>query len=783
MNWLLVINDFKRNKAINIALLLFMIFSATLAVTSVILGIQTFTSISELYKVAQPPHFLQMHKGELNEGEILRFMESYSSLSHGQIQAMININGEDITIIGDDAYDLSDVMLDISLVKQNDSRDLLLDSKHNKLILNSGEIGMPVLLKNIYDMKIGDKVVLKNDPLSRDFIIKEFILDSQMNSPMTSSTRILLSDGDFNELSANTGEHEYLIEAYFIDKNESSNFQTAYESSNLPKNGPTITYAIIFLLSALTDIAMMFVFILVSILLIIISFICVRFTISGALEEEIKEIGTMKAIGINFKDIRNIYLNKYKILASSGVILGYILSLLLSGIFTDHLSATFGDMTLSPLTLTLSLLVAFLVYLVIILYCKKVLKKIKKLTVVDALVSSDGFEKNKKGIKDGLYKFSKLPVNFLIGSREVFYNCKNYFIIFAVVLISLMMILIPLNLLNTFQAPEFITYMGSSLEDILIELESGENLESNYMKAINLLENDPDIKAYYDYGRVRVETIDADNELTNLNIDRGRNAGRDLQYLNGRAPNGDNEIAISYLNAEKIGKKSGDTIILRFDDRDLDFIISGIYQDVTDGGFTAKSRYNFPGLQAEKYSISVNLVDNSNVEEKADKMYNLLGPGVSVDPMEEFINQTLGGVSSQLETIVIAIGIIVGFMAILITVLYLKLRLARDMSEIAVLKALGFTNKDIYQQYLIKMGLISILGVLVGLLFTLLLGNQFINLALGVSGLGIRKVDLIINPLINYIICPLIILTIILSVTKYIMKTIQAFNIMDVINE
>lgn len=246
MNWLLVINDFKRNKAINIALLLFMIFSATLAVTSVILGIQTFTSISELYKVAQPPHFLQMHKGELNEGEILRFMESYSSLSHGQIQAMININGEDITIIGDDAYDLSDVMLDISLVKQNDSRDLLLDSKHNKLILNSGEIGMPVLLKNIYDMKIGDKVVLKNDPLSRDFIIKEFILDSQMNSPMTSSTRILLSDGDFNELSANTGEHEYLIEAYFIDKNESSNFQTAYESSNLPKNGPTITYAIIF---------------------------------------------------------------------------------------------------------------------------------------------------------------------------------------------------------------------------------------------------------------------------------------------------------------------------------------------------------------------------------------------------------------------------------------------------------------------------------------------------------------------------------------------------------
>lgn len=783
MNWLLVINDFKRNKAINLALLLFMIFSATLAVTSVIMGIQTFTSISELYKVAQPPHFLQMHKGELNEDEINEFMQTYEGLTHGQIQTMININGENVAIIGDDTYNLSDVRLDISLVKQNDSRDLLVDSKHKKVILDQGEIGMPILLKNMYDMKIGDRLVLNSNQISRDFIIKEFILDSQMNSPMTSSTRILLSDDDFNELSGNMGEHEYLIEAYFTDINEASNFQTAYESANLSKNGPSITYRIIFLLSALTDIAMMFVFILVSILLIIISFICVRFTISGALEEEIKEIGTMKSIGINFKDIRNIYLNKYKILASGAVISGYILALLLSGIFTDHVSETFGNMSISPLTLTLSLLVAFLVYLLIIFYCKKVLKKIKRLTVVDALVRGDGFDKNKKGIKDGLYKSGKLPVNILIGSREVFYKFKNYFIIFAVVLIALMMILIPVNLLNTFEAPEFITYMGSSLEDILIEVESGENLESNYIKAIDLLENDPDIKAYYDYGRVRVQTIDVDNELTNLNIDRGRNAGRDLQYLNGRAPIGDNEIAISYLNAEKIGKGSGDNIILSFNDRDMKFIISGIYQDVTDGGFTAKSSYDFPGLKAEKYSISVNLVDKSNVEAKADEMYNLLGPGVSVDPMEEFINQTLGGVSRQLETVVIAIGIIVGCMAILITVLYLKLRLARDMSEIAVLKALGFSNRDINQQYLVKIGLISILGVLVGLLFTVLLGNQFVNFALGISGLGIKKVELIINPLINYIICPLLILIIILSVTKYIMKTIQGFNIMAVINE
>lgn len=74
MNRLIVKNDIKRNKIINLALLLFMMFSASLAVLSTILGVETFTAISDLYKVAQPPHFLQMHKGELAQTKIDDFM-------------------------------------------------------------------------------------------------------------------------------------------------------------------------------------------------------------------------------------------------------------------------------------------------------------------------------------------------------------------------------------------------------------------------------------------------------------------------------------------------------------------------------------------------------------------------------------------------------------------------------------------------------------------------------------------------------------------------------------
>ena len=783
MNWLMLKNDFKRNKVINIALLLFMTFSAILAVASVVMAVQTFTSISELYETAQPPHFMQMHKGQINQNHIDEFMNSREEVTYWQTVKMIGVYGDSINVIGKDTYDLSDCRLDIGMVKQNEERDLLLNEEHEKIVLGEGEIGIPVILKGMYPMDIGDKVIVSENDIQAEFLIKEFVLDSQMNSTMASSTRILLSDVDYEKLSGNVGEYEYLIEAYFADTNMASDFQSLYEDANLPKNGQAVTYSIIFLLSALTDITTVFILLLVSILLIVVSFICVKFTIMAALEEEIFEIGTMKAIGLSFKNIREIYLNKYRILALTGVIIGYFTAIIISGIFTKHISTTFGSIKMSLLTIVVSLIVAALVYLLIIAYCKRTLNKIKNVTVVDALVRGNGFEKEKTIIKDGLYKWNKLSVNWLMALREVFYKFKNFAIVFSVVLIAEMMILIPINILDTFEAPEFITYMGSSLEDILIEVENGENLQKNYEKVKQVLKNDDDIEVYYENRRVIVKTFNVDNEIVNIHIDSGVNSGSDLQYLSGMAPNTENEIVISYLNADKIGKNTGDKMILVFNNKEHEFIISGIYQDVTSGGFTAKSVYDFSEVESVKYSFSINLLDNSNIEENADEWSNLIGTGVTVDPMDEFINQTLGGVATQLKTIVLATVIVGSFIAMLITVLFLKLRLAKDSSDIAVLKAIGFSKKDIKQQYIIKIGTVSLVGILAGLIFTNLLGEKFVEAALSISGLGIKKIELIINPLTQYIIYPILLMVLILAVTWIVVKSIDKYNIISIINE
>jgi putative ABC transport system permease protein len=314
-------------------------------------------------------------------------------------------------------------------------------------------------------------------------------------------------------------------------------------------------------------------------------------------------------------------------------------------------------------------------------------------------------------------------------------------------------------------------------------VENGENLETGYANVKQILEKDDSIKNYYEYRNVRVQTADAENKITNLNINCGDSAGNELQYISGKAPEGENQIAISYLNANEIGKKAGDRIVLLFDGRNQEFVVSGIYQDVTSGGYTAKSKYSFPGLASDRYTFSVNLNDSANVEKKAEEWSKIIGSGVTVDPMKEFINQTLGGVAKQLRAIVFAVAIIGACLAMLITVLFLKLRLVKDLSEIAVLKAIGFSELDIKKQYMIKIGSVSIVGILAGTILTDVLGEEIVAGALSIAGIGLKKVQFIVNPLVEYIICPLLLMALVLLVTWTAVRIIKKYSIISIIKE
>ena len=56
---------------------------------------------------------------------------------------------------------------------------------------------------------------------------------------------------------------------------------------------------------------MIAILILIGLLVIVVSLLCVRFTLLAKIEDDYREIGVMKAIGMRVSDIRGIYLGVY----------------------------------------------------------------------------------------------------------------------------------------------------------------------------------------------------------------------------------------------------------------------------------------------------------------------------------------------------------------------------------------------------------------------------------------------------------------------------------------
>lgn len=739
----LLINDFRKKTWKNIILFAFMCLSVTIAASVVLMLLQLFSSITSMYETAKPPHFLQMHMGTIEQTDIDEFNESFEGVTYWQSVPMITLYGENIIVTGDDkSYTLSDCRLDISFVKQNDGYDVLLDEKRIPLNLLDGEIGVPIIVLEQYDISLGDKITLSANGIEKQFTVVTYVYDGMMNSTMCSSTRFLINDTDFDFLFGNIGETEYLIETYFADSSLASAYQTAYEQSDkeLPKNGQAITYTVIFLLSALTDILTAMVFVLAGVMLIIVVVMCLRYVILAEMEDDVATIGTMKSIGIPDKGIENLYLAKIRILMSVACVVGFLLALLLLPRFTSHISRFFGEQPLEIQNMLLAIISVVVIYCIILLFAKKILKQIRTKTIVDLLVLDDGF--NKKGkVKRGLYKSRKLSTNALIGMQEV---RNGYGIVFILMLIITFLVMVPIRSLQTMQAEDFVTYMGSPICDLLVEVMQGEELENRNEELCSVLSEE--IKNGYIQNvavlrRVRLQAFNNADELVGVHVDIGSSAGKGIVYISGINPSAKNHIALSYLLADELGKEVGDKVNIISGNETYCMEVCGIYQDVTSGGKTAKAIYDFEGELSEKYTYQLELSSGVSSEVISNSLKLELGSGYSIKSMDSFLEQTLGGVTvrfSQAVYLIIIIGVII---TIFIVLLYMELRLARNMHALAEKIVMGIPIKAICIQELYPMLLLGGTGVILGVILTEILGETVISALFSLLGLGITSIS------------------------------------------
>lgn len=771
--------DFSRRKSISLVVFAFIMLSALLLATGSNLVVELSNSLNALFEDSRAPHFVQMHAGEINQGEINHWSAAQELVEKQQTVEMINIDGSALFLGGSTEAEEKTVM-DISFVTQNEGFDFLLDSENRKQEIAPGEIGVPVYFMQKNGLKRGDQVRVAGDSLDKSFTVAGFTRDALMNPALVHSKRFLVHPGDFALLANSFHDREYLIEFRLSGADKVGDFSRLYSASGLPDKGPAVDITLFKVFNALTDGVAAGVVILLSLVLMIIALLCLRFIVLAAIEEDYREIGVMKAVGIAKKDIKRIFLFKYTTLGVLASLPGYLLSLFINPMLLSNMFLYMGSAPKTVLQHLIPLAAAASIALMVLTSCLIILRRFNRISAVEAFRSGSVGESAKNRNVLHLKKSRVLNVNMFLGFKDVFQRFRMFGLLWFVFFFCTCFVLIPIHFLTTIESPSFISYMGIGKSDIRIDLRRSDDTARRFNEMMAALAADRDVQALSPMATSRFTLLQSDGTEESINIEIGDFSIFPLDYQEGRAPERKNEMALSYKNSEEMGKIVGDKLTLISGGEEKTMVLTGIYQDVTNGGRTAKAVLDYNEADVLWYSLGLDLKGGISIEDKVHEYSTLFHPA-RITGIQDYLHQTLGGTISQVRKVVFGALLTGLLVSVLITALFMKMVIAKDSSRIAIMKSLGFSLSHIRVQYLMVSLLLLLCGIIGGTIFSNVMGQKLVSVLWGF--MGASQISFVVDPVQSYLLFPLILTAAVFLTTLLTISDIKETSIITMIAE
>lgn len=765
-------NEFSRSKLITLTTTLFVAAAAMLVSLAALLTINLSGAIDTMMSRAKTPHFLQMHSGSMNTAELHRFAAQNKAVEAIQVSEFLNVDNGRIWL---GKNSLSGNSQDNGFSVQSRQFDFLLDLDGNIIEPADGELYVPICYMRDGTANIGDQASIGGEV----FIIAGFLRDSQMNSLLSSSKRFLVSPHDFERLQ-NLGDMEYLIEFRLNDLSQLGAFEASYNAAGLPSNGPTITWPLFKMLNAISDGIIIGVILIVSILVVIIALLCIRFTLLAKIEEDYREIAVMKAIGMRIFDIRRIYLAKYAVIGITGCAGGYLLSFIFRNVLTENIRITIGKSDNAPAAGALGLLCVLFLLLAILLLVNTILRHFRKISAAEAIRLGSGGEKNPGTAGFSLSQSKWLNTNIFLGIRDVLTRRGLYATMLTVFIFAAFMMIVPQNLYSTLSAESFSSHMGIGNCDLRMDIQQTDQIPEKTARIQYALQNDSRISKSAVLTTKRFQTKSADGTPTGINVELGDHQVFPISYSEGNAPAKADEIALSALNAKELGKNTGDIILLDSTNGVKKLTVCGIYSDITNGGKTAKAVFTTSPGDVMWSIVYVSAAEPSDIRSIASEYADRFNYAKVTDTKAYMVN-TYGQTLSSVRMASIAALVTALIVVLLVTVLFMQMLIAKDQYSIAVMKACGFTNADIRLQYISRAVFILILGTVLGTILANTAGEIFTGTVL--STFGASSFSFEINPLSAYFLCPLMMICTVLISTILSTEKAGKIKISQIIKE
>ena len=770
MFWRILKKDLKRKRAMNVILLVFIILASMFMSSGVSNIITVTTALDSYFEMADVPDYWAMSENKSSDRDICRTLEKASAIDEFCIEEFVRMSQSNITRVGEPLNDFSANQI---LVLQGDSdmgMNYFLDDESILKSVPKGEIYATRFIAESMGLKAGDKITVEIEGVSREFTFAGSFRDAVCGTELIGIKRFIMNGEEFDEyMSDETMKNMYggkflYIHTANLDKTLSQ-IADISDSVTFASDTDTLGQAYIF------NMIIMGLILAVSLILIIISFAVLRFTIAFTLSEEFREIGVMKAIGIRNIKIRGLYLTKYFAISVVGAALGLILSYPFGKMLISYSSESIIiDISNNGFV---NIACAVLTTAVILLFCLGCTGRVSKMSPIDAVRNGQTGERfRKKGVMS-LGK-SRLGTTAFLAANDIVSSPKRYAVIILTFFLCMSLLIMLSNVTASLKSGKLLKYFGNAdchaVADIgdeavkFMTVDGHEKVEK-YLEDMeqSLAENGMPAECmteYYLYTMIRYGEQESKTAIL-----QGTGTTMDMyEYLEGTPPQNSDEIAMTTLLAKKLGAEIGDTVTLSYPTGETaEFIITALYQAMVNQGISVRvhtdcdinyiAASGSPGTQIRFTDDP----DDKEVLSRIEKIEELYPKFSSVKTAGETVKDTTG-VGDAIDAVKKMSAVLTVILAALITVLMARSFIAKEQAEIALMKAIGIRNAKIYGQYTLRF----IIAVAAAVLLAELLGMPLTKLCFdpvfGTMGLEMG-VEYMQNPVEIYAVFPVIVLS------------------------
>ena len=465
-------NDLKAHKGLNIILFIFIVCSSVISVIAANLMYTLVIEKKNTDRVSNVPNIaanciVGMGNFEEKKGDLQNWIDTSDMLNDGEIKEYARLIDDEVCINGmyasDNAFPNHN---NFHLTTKSKRINLLYNDEDEPFSVDTGCVAVSINIADMAGIKRGDKIRITSQMGN----VFELTVSEIYKVPQRIvCEELIISDADFEYLrpefpfrlyklllQAKSVNYGNRISDELYDKGLVINHSMWEFTQETDPDYTVITVISYFLVG-------------MSVMIILIMFITLRFMMAAAIKQEEKEIGMMRAIGVDSPKYRWMFSAVYVVFAVLGGVAGVFAGAPLSKkcirsfcknlISTNHYS-----------TIYIALIVSVTMIALIILFAAFMMRRINKISVIETIHGDSEGERFGKLNRLNLYKTKRIKVPAFLAVGNVVNSFKKYIFLVITYMLAVIILLVVFDLKSTLMSDDYSKNFLMLKMDVLLHI-------------------------------------------------------------------------------------------------------------------------------------------------------------------------------------------------------------------------------------------------------------------------------------------------------------------------